>query len=204
MSKMTEDKVESILDNLNANLSNGWLYYHCVKSLDKAYKNHRITCARFFFMGCYNACLNESILSLSKLFIGHQDSVSLPYLLDYARNNPKSFSLSTEARVIETVNESEMRLKQFDSLKQIIKFNRDKSLAHIDLQHITNPSEILKRSNINMNDVEACFREIHKIINSFMGLKKSSELYLANIDSDVPGDLEFILGLIEKSDLEED
>jgi hypothetical protein len=204
VNNLTKDKVESILDNLADTLSNGWLYYHCAKSLDNAYSSHRITCSRFFFMGCYYACLNESILALSKLFIDHPDSVSLQYLIDHARNNLESFPLVTPDRLIKAIDESEMRLKKFEPLKQTIKFNRDKSIAHIDRKHITNPSEIFEKSNINMNDVEACFREIHKIINIFMGFKKSSKLSLINIEEEVPDDLEFLLGLMDKSNSQSD
>ena len=201
---MTKDKVESLLDNLSETLRDGWIYYHCAKSLNKAYTNHRITCARIFFMGCYTACLIESVLSLSKLLIDHQDSVSLHFLLNYARKTPSSFPFGTPDRIIQVINESETQLIKFEPLRQIIKFNRDKSIAHIDRKHITNPTEILEKSNINMIDVEACYHEIHKIINRFMGLQKSSELYLASFEKDIPEDLDFLLGLIEEADFKLD
>ena len=194
-----KDNIQLILDNLTGNLSAGWLYYFCAKSLDLAYNNHRVTCSRSFFMGCYDACLNESVLTLSKLLLDNSDSVSIHYLFQQARNNVESFTNSTPDVIINAVNQSEKELSKFSEFINILKFNRDKSLAHIDRKHLNNPTEIIEKANIDMNEVENCFREILRIINMFLLYKNLGELSLINIEQDVPEDLNFLLNLFEKS-----
>lgn len=196
----TLEKTKSILDHLSDLLSHGWLYYFCGKSLDEAYSKNRIASSRFFFMGCYYACLNETILAISKLFIEHSDSITIYYLLNHAKANPKTFPNASAKDVILAVKKHGDKLRKFDELKSTLKFQRDRKLAHFDRKHINNPSEILSNPELDMNEVEECYREIHRTINTFYRFSADPELSLLNIEEDVPEDLGYLLESIEVAD----
>jgi hypothetical protein len=193
-----KDKTRSILERLSDLLSHGWLTYFCAKSLISAYSEKRITRAQFFFVGCYRACLNETILALSKLLIDDSDSITIYYLLNHAKCNSRTFPYAKPEEIKRTVREHEKVLKKYENLKANIKFQRDRKLAHFDRKHINNPTEISSNPSVNMEEVEECYRDIHRIINAFSRFNTDSEWHLQNIDKIVPDDLDNLLQLIEK------
>ena len=194
------EKTKSILDHLSDLLSHGWLYYFCGKSLDEAYSKNRITSSRFFFMGCYYACINESIITLCKLLIDHPDSITIYYLLNQAKSNSDKFPYASAKDVIHAIDKHVENLQKFDEFRVKLKFQRDRKLVHFDRKHINNPSSIVINPDLDMTEVEDCYREIHQTINTFKIFSTESELYLLNIEEDVPKDLVHILELIENAD----
>ncbi len=192
------DEVQQILDNLSDLLTNGWLYYFCAKSLDAAYTKEEVPFSPYFFMGCYFACLNESILTLSKLLSEGPKSISIGLLLKFAKKNPEMFPFVNKDDLMRAVKDHEKDLKKYEQLKNNIKFQRDKKLAHLDREHIYNPTKILKNPDLDMNQVEDCYREIHRIINAFKCFVDASELSLLNIEEEVPKDLFDLLKLMKE------
>jgi len=195
-------QIKTILDLLCNQLSEGWLYYFCAKSLNEAYEKHRITSARFFFMGTFYASLNEAILTLSKLIINHPDSISIYYLLNYAQNNPSEFQFAAPDKIKQIAEEHKLKLDSFNSLLSNIKFQRDRVLAHLDRKHVNDPDFILTNPPLDMNEVETCYKELHHILNDYNLYYNKSEFYLKNIEEEVKEDIEFLLSLIEKADNE--
>ncbi len=193
-----KDKAEMILDSLTDTLSNGWLYFFCARSLDNAYADRKITFSRYFFLGCYYACLNESILALSRLLIDHPDSVSLRTLLDHARENAKSFSLVLPDRLLKVIEDNEAKLDEFDSLSEAIRLNHGKAVVHFDRKHINIPSPTHKIP-LDLDEVEDCYREILNILNVFLIYKNMPEFSLINIERSVPQDVDFLVDLMGKS-----
>jgi len=192
------DEIQRIIDNLSDLLTNGWLYYFCAKSLDAAYTNHEVPFSRYFFMGCYFACLNESILTLSKLLSEDPKSISIYLLLNFAKKNPEVFSFATTDELMSAVHDHAKDLRKYRKLKTNIKSQRDKKLAHLDREHIYNPTDIQKKPDLDMNEVEDCYREIHRIINAFKCFVDRSELSLLNIEEEVPKDLFDLLNLMKE------
>ncbi len=153
----------------------------------------------YFFMGCYLACLNESILTLSKLLSEDPNSISIYLLLNFAEKNPEVFSFVTTDDLMRAINDHRKDLRKYKKLKNNIKFQRNKKLAHLDREHIYNPSKILKIPDLDMNEVEYCYREIHRIINAFKCFVDSIELSLLNIEEEVPNDLVYLLKLMKEA-----
>lgn len=193
-------QLKTILDLLSNQLSEGWLYYFCAKSLNDAYQKHRINSARFFFMSSFSASLNESILTLSKLMINHPDSISIYYLLNYAQNNPSELKFATPDKIKQATKDHRLKLDNYNSLLDNIRFQRDKVLAHLDRKHVNDPDFILSNPPLDMNEVEVCYKELHRILNDYNQYFNKSEFYLKNIEEEVNEDIEFLLSLIEKAD----
>ncbi len=193
-----KDKAELLLDSLTDTLSNGWLYFFCARSLDTAYKERKITFSRYFFLGSYYACLNESIRALSRLLINRPDSTSLRTLLNHARENAKSFPLVVPDRLYKVIEDSEAKLDEFEPLCQAIRLNHDKAVVHFDRRHINTPSPASK-SPLDLDEVEDCYREILNILNVFLIYKNLPELSLINLERSIPNDVDFLVNLTAKS-----
>ena len=195
-------QIKTIIDLLCSQLSEGWLYYFCAKSLNEAYQKHRITSARFFFMGTFYASLNDAILTLSKLLIDHPDSISIYYLLNYAQNNSSEFRFTTPDKIKQAIESHKQKLGMYNSLLVNVKFQRDRVLAHFDRKHVNDPASILSNPPLDMDEVETCYKELHHILNDYNLYYDKSEFYLKNIEEEVKEDLEYLLSQIGKADNE--
>ena len=191
-----DNKVKSILDFLFDQFSMGWLAYLCAKSLNDAYG--KITCARFFFMGAFVSCINESILSLSKLLINNSESITIPYLLNYVENNPSEFYNVNVDTIRNKVIEHKAKLDGLKTFIVNIKIQRDKKLAHFDKIHLNKSTDISNIPYIDMNEVENCYRELLNILNVYRGYYDSTEYYPKIYEEEIPKDVEFLLSLMNK------
>jgi hypothetical protein len=183
------------LDLIFDQLSNGWLYYFCAKSLYEAFQKQRITGAYFFFIGTLRACLNESILSLSKL-LEQKESVSIFYLLNYVENKVSEFQGADPNVIKKEIHEHRIKLKKYENLYAKIKTQRDKILAHLDKILLNKQSVTSTIPYIDMNEVEDCFREMFRIISEYSKFYDGSEYSSTIYEDNVPRDLEFLLSLI--------
>lgn len=82
--------LDRLLNYLGETLSNGWVYYVTAKHLRHAYENGRVTCARFYFMTSYHACLDRAIQAVLEVISG--EDALLPGLLAIAEHSPEAFT----------------------------------------------------------------------------------------------------------------
>ena len=191
-------KVNEILNILSDQLTQGWLFYFTAKHISHAFEDKRINSSIYFFIASYNACLNETILAMSKLLIEHSDSISFYTLLKYAENNPNVFIFDRAKDVKIRVKEHKKKLDSYNQLINSIREQRDRKIAHLDKKHINQPSKILAMKPVDMIKVEECYQDIHQIINVYYKYALDSELYLENIEEDVEDDINFILTQINQ------
>ena len=128
-----------------------------------------MTSARYFFVGVYYACLHEALLVLSKLIIEHEDSITLFYLLNQVTNNPHLLEYATLEDVKDAIGEHRKMLEDYAPLRETIRTQRNRVIAHLDRKNINDPSAILS-APVNMIELRDCYQELLKIVNVYKGL----------------------------------
>lgn len=194
--KTPNEMLSDTLEFLSGQLTQGWLFFQCTRSLHKAYQANRLTSARYFFAAAYYAFLHESVLVLSKLIIQHKDSICMFYLLNQAENNTRLFKFATPDCVKQSVKEHRALLDNYAPLVESVRTQRDRVIAHLDRKNINDPSAIFS-APVNMTEVGDCFQAILGILNVYKGYYNNSELYLTEIEGAIQEDVDFLTGLIE-------
>src|SRR5262249_14458514 len=132
-----QDKISAILDHLCDELARGNHFFQIAQALQRAYDGNRLTDAPYFFAGAYDACLRESILSLAKLTDSDQDSITIVYLLNIAKQNREAFQRAVPDESDMAVTRHQKLLKELRPLIASVKGQRDRVIAHLDRKHIT-------------------------------------------------------------------
>lgn len=125
-------RLERIIDEVADELSRAQLYLSVAFALNEKYREGRITSARYLSYGSYYAALREGLLSVSKLLIHDQDSISIVYLLDYALSNPREYGHSESDEVKAMVRWHNVQIKGLEDLAERLRPIRDMVLAHLD------------------------------------------------------------------------
>lgn len=190
-------KIKEIIEHLSNELFWGKLFTQIAEALHKKYRENGIVDSPNFFAGTYEACLRESILSLSKLVINDKNSINLFYLLNFVKMNTGSFKYTTKENLKKSVENNKNEIQKLSSLIDSIKTQRDCTLAHLDRKHINNPSSIFSKP-INMTEVKHCFDKILSIVNEYKGYFEDSEFYLGLVEKSINDEVAYLFKVLNK------
>lgn len=193
------NKIEAILGYLSNELLCGFRFLSTAKILHNAYSKQQLTCAGYFFAAAYEACLRESLMSLSKITTHDQDSITIDYLLNCVLQAPQAFPRATKSELQRLITEHREQLATFQPLVENIKVQRNRILAHLDRKHISNPTAVFAES-IDMSEVEQCFGRLLQIINAYKNVFDSSELCLESIGDSIQKDVTYLVQLMQSTD----
>ena len=192
----SQDKVYNILEHLYYELTRGYSYFQIAKNLIRAFDNHQLTGTFFFFESTYDACLRESILSISKLTVPHKESVNIAYLLNVALRNCRGFRRATSEKVKKTVAQHNKRLVELHDFIESVEGPRNHTIAHLDKNHINNPNVIIS-DQVNMTEVGQYFEELLQMVNTYKSYYDGSEYGLESIERGVQRDIDYLITLME-------
>jgi hypothetical protein len=145
----------------------------------------------------YYASLHEALLVLSKLIVDHEDSINLYYLLNQVTNNPHLLEYATHKDVQEALSEHRKTLEDYTPLRETVRIQRNRVIAHLDRKHINDPSTILS-TPVNMIELRDCYKELLEIVNVYKGFYDNSELHLTPLlDKRIEEDVDYLAELIE-------
>lgn len=192
-------KARDIIGHLAHQLAKGWGAFLVAKRIHEIQASKRINCVHYFFGITEESCIESAILALSRVIVSHDDSINIQYLLNYAEQNHQIFSRAGRQEIMDRVQQHREQLNAISSLIANIKEQRDRTVAHLDRKHITNPSAVYTHPPLNYREVENTFGLLLSIINTYSGyMSPSEEIRLDNIDSGVIEDLNYLVGLIEQ------
>ena len=170
---MPNPRFESILRLLFDEAIRAHMYNGIARAIREEIEAPEFWRGQTVLMASYYACLREFLLSLSKLLIPHDDSVTLPYLVDYAEQNPEGFAGGDAQTVRKFCTQAREVLVRLELLRGDIKMLRDDELAHIDKRQIVDPKLILS-APLAFKSLDEGVQQIIEFLNDFR------ELYMKN------------------------
>ncbi len=192
-------RLDRIIDEVADELSRAQLYLSVAFALNEKYREDRITSARYFFYGSYYAALREGLLSISKLLFPSQDSISITYLLNYARSNPSEYATSDPHEIKAMVRRHGQQIQGLEGLAKRLKPIRDMDLAHLDKRRITRPEAVVPEP-IDFSELDGALQTLLTVVNEHDGAHRNKETHLQHIRDYSTRDLDYIVGLIEAAD----
>ena len=197
--KADQDKIKDIFDYLCDELDRGNHFYQIAKTLQRAYEGNRLAEAPYFFAGVYDACMRESILSLAKLTVPDNNSITIDYLLNTVLQNHRAFKLAATNDIEMAVARHQRQLnKELRPLIDSVKGQRDRVIAHLDRKHINDPSAILS-NKVNMTEVGQCFEVLLQMVNTYKVYYDAVEFSFDLIERSVQSDVNYLITLMEKA-----
>lgn len=195
-----EQQIRDIIGHIAYQIARGWQAFHIAKYVHERRINKRINCAYYFFNGVEDSSIETAVLTLARLTIPHRDeSITISYLLNYAEQNREAFPQIQESTVLATIASHRRQLESLNSLVANIKEQRDKTIAHLDKLHVTNPSAVYTHPPIDYQEVERAFRLLLRIVNVYAGyLRPPEEIRLDDIVPNITDDIEYLTKLIEQ------
>ncbi|MBN1318448.1 MAG: hypothetical protein JXA42_23410 [Anaerolineales bacterium] len=194
-----DQKARDIIGHLAYQLARGWTTFVVAKHVHEARSGKRINCAHYFFNTVEESCIESAILALSRVLIPHIDSINVQYLLNYSEQNHRVFPRADQQTIIDNVQRHRQQLASISSLIANIKEQRDRTVAHLDRKHVTNPSAVYAYPPLNYLEIESVFSLLLCIINTYSGyLVPSEDIRLDDIEPSVVDDMSCLVKLIEQ------
>ena len=197
----SSSRANDIIEQLTIQLAKGWQSYLVAKHVHERRANKRISSAVYFFNTIEMSCLETAILTLSKLLVPQADSITIPYLLNFAEQNPSEFPKAQVEGLTEAIARHREQLETLETLVANIKEQRDRIIAHLDKLHVSNPNAISTIPLLDYREVESVFKTIHDIINENASyLMPDTFIFLGALGRNIKEDVEYITKLIEKDE----
>lgn len=198
-------EAREILRILTIQWVRGLQAYFVAKQVHESREKKRIASLVYFFNTVELSCQETTILALSKLLVTNKDSITIPYLLDYAGRNPLAFPKANDQLLPEVISRHREQLNELEPLINRIKKQRDKTIAHLDKLHVSNPSTIANTFFIDFLQVEKIFKDLQQLINEYGEYLEPPFSFLQDIPKpSVIEDVEYLTQLIEQDDLKEE
>ena len=165
MSKQENEKRALLraCETLYGEIRNGWSCYCLSKALDQAVLNRRFTSTPQLVQTTYRACLNEALLSLSKLTDTHKDALTIQRLINRTRQYLNRYAASQGVPALEA---HARLLFDYDELIKDVRQLRDKLIVHTDRGFAASPPQSLTELNeIPIQLIGALYLEIQLTLN---------------------------------------
>ena len=195
-----DQRVRDIIGHLTHQLANGWGAFLVARHIHEARASRQINCAHYFFSISEESCIESALLALSRVIVAHNDSINIQYLLSYVEQNHQAFPSVDEKTLTDSVSRHIQELNNISSLIANIREQRNRTIAHLDRRHVTNPSSVYTHPPLDYREVEQAFGLLLGIINTYSGyLRPSEEIRLDNIDAGIDEDSNYLVRLIEEA-----
>jgi hypothetical protein len=188
-------KIKAILDLLTVELVKGILYWQIAARLYPRFAHIDFTNSPALLSGTYQACYNRALLCLAKLGIYERESVSIEYLLNCGSQNLKAFRYVRCDELDATIMHHRHLLAERKAFFEKVKLLRDRILAHLDRKHINEP-EIIKRLQIQPDEIEQTFETFLEILNCYKGYYDQTTIDLATRKQELQDDIDKFVGSI--------
>jgi AbiU2 len=177
----------------------GVAHLNAAKSILEARRMHPalLAASPLFFDLTTLAHLDAAQLYAAKLFEEgkRNQSVTIPWLLEQAKQHRREFSQRTHDEQDEGIKEAEQVYFATSTLTAVLKHRRDKWLAHLDKQAVTNPEKVTAYAKLTISQLEGLLACATAILNTLADLCAQPGFL---IHPDDYNDLSRTLGLVEK------
>jgi hypothetical protein len=197
----SEQQIRDIIGHIAYQISWGWQAFLIAKYIHERRVNKRINCAYYFFNGTETSTIETAVLTLARLTIPDRErkSITIDYLLNYVEQHSEVFPQIQGNTMLAVIARHRSQLESLNSLIANIKEQRDRTIAHLDKLHITNPSAVYTHPPIDYQEVEKAFSLLLNIVNVYAGyLLPSEEIRLDDIAPNITDDVEYLTKLIEQ------
>jgi hypothetical protein len=197
----TEERAKGIICLLVKQAFRGMALLAVARNIRASRASNRLNCAHWFFGMAFESALDSSILSLYKLLIANQDSITIPYLVEFSAQNAEAFPGGTKEGLKRMAAKYRKEIDDMTVLRANLTEKRDKTIAHLDKKHLR-PTSLYEHPNLSVPDIERAYQASLRIIDAYAGLLSPSEDNSNTLDQasqNVDADFAYILGLVEKA-----
>lgn len=121
---------------------------------------------RAVFAGIYRASWRALLIGLAGLLSTDQESITIDYLLEHARNHPYDFEEFSNQAVQERVKDARSELLSLSDLESRLRAFRDRKLAHVDRKHVNDP-EKMNNLHLESDEVSKALELVESVVNGF-------------------------------------
>jgi hypothetical protein len=193
------ERVKEVLNRLFGQTMQGLIYFHCARSLHRAFQESQIMTESYFFFGVYRAAMREATLALSRIMREHKDSITIYYLFNLIEDNAQLFSADDpeglRQSVIDQKNQLEMHRVLIDSVSE----QRNRVMAHLDRKHINAPADLFSHPDgVNLPELEKCLWEILDVLNFYAGYYGTGKFDVSDLESAITEEVDILLRWMRK------
>jgi hypothetical protein len=185
--------LDRLFNYLGESLSNGWVYYVTAKHLRSAYESGRVTCARFFFMTTYNACLDRALQMVLEVVSG--EDALLPGLLTIAERSPETFTqvdpetVRGRARFCHTTLAGLVgQIEQLRGVRGQLAMPTEEEIPDAALLETFNPFQLM--------GLQKAYRDALGMLNEFSGYYHTTPPSIQFVEETIQDDVEFIMSML--------
>ncbi len=198
------DRAKQLVDLLLGEVYTGLMYSYCAESLLGAFRGSELFRMSYFFNTIFDASYLGALLGLSRLVVEQKDSITMHYLFNFAESNPKLFSPTSPDRVVESVKGHRQQLQAHKQLFDRVRQRRDRTLAHLDRMHVTNPADLFEHPEpVDVDELIRCFWDIFDIVNVYAGFL-GQVVKPQSLQRAVQGDIDILVEWMAKYGRRED
>jgi len=195
-------KVPHILSQLSDQLFRGWSAFLVARHIDGVLERDAIADVRYLSVTVLVACVESTILALTKLTLPHKDSMHIGYLLNCCEQDPQTFPNVDRPEILTAVERHREQLEEVKPLIECARTWRNRAIAHLDKKHVNDPELMSSTPPIDMTRVEDTFRLLEGIINTYRGYLDFSEMRLSESEARIADEWERLVGLLQSDNKE--
>jgi len=185
--------VDRLINYLGERLSNGWLYYVTAKHLRNSYGSGRVTCARFFFMTTYHACLDRALDVVLEAVSG-EDAV-LPYILQVAEVAPETFAQAEPETVRARASACRNMLSGLYGQIEQLRGARGRLPTPTE-EDVPDAILLDAFSSAQLMGLQKAYRDALGMLNEFSGYFNAAQPNLQFVEETIQDDIGFIMDMV--------
>jgi hypothetical protein len=158
--------LEELFNILDEELIRGWANFVIYAKLQEAFDEGKFTKADWFLPVIHEAVRRESIMSLSRVALDYDNTVTVWTLLKRATNKTKEFKRAQSLKIVRDAAKQDSEFLTEHVTSDIIKDLRDRTLAHTDKKHLNNPAAVAP-PDLWADDVRKLYDDLLQIVNRY-------------------------------------
>jgi len=196
-----DEKARDLIGHIQHQIAKGWGRYLVAKYVHSARASKSVNSLHWLLGITEDATIEAAILALSRIVVSHKSSISVEYLLDYLEQNPSAFSHVGTDALRKQVATDRKDLAAIAKTIENIKEQRDRTIAHLDKLHVNDPEAVYSHPPLQYQELDQVFMLLLRIVNHYTGLMRPSEEFtLAQMESGITGDIDYLTKLIQEDD----
>ena len=160
----------------------GSLAFIVFNTIRKEYERHPVKQDNIFITTLLTSTYDTIVLSLANAIKPNNDSVHLTYLINCIKNSKDELDAETYDHLTQFIGGFETTLATISpTINRIVEI-RDTTIAHLDRNHVNNPSFLLQKPATEWKDVEIAYDVVGSgliQIGKYLGLGNDIQDYIA-------------------------
>ena len=189
-----EEKLKKIILYLQNEIAEGYRSLGMARGLLHALRAGDLPDS-WFFNGAYRHSKQQAVLSLAKMLVHQNQSISVKMLLDHVEMHMRPINPTEPSNPKPVKDLIRAQRDYLDPAKTLlipkIEKLRNRTIAHTDRRHITEPEAV--EESIDHEEIELCLSETLKLVNTYNKIFFESQFFVFNIEQEIENEVDHIV-----------